>query len=234
MDAVWSISDFTQSEFGRYLGQLGNSLPPNHEAIHLPGQFGEQLRNRNGDERSQGPEIRILFVSTLEPRKNHMRFLQAFRMFRERRPEIAVRLVLIGNRYAGAPEIAEEVQAAARRDSNIEWLGTVDDVRLASEFKRCTFTVYPSLVEGYGLPILESLWMGRPCLTHNDGVMCELASPGGCIMADMTAPPAIAEALEQLVTDSKLLEKLRAEALQRKIGTWQDYADTVASRLCAL
>jgi glycosyltransferase involved in cell wall biosynthesis len=234
VDAVWTISDFTLSEFSRYLGQIGDNLPATHEAIHLPGQFGEQPRNQSYEFATSNDEIRILFVSTLEPRKNHKRFLQAYRMLRERRPELALRLVLIGNRYASAPEIAEEVQALAQRDSSIEWLGTVDDERLASEFKRCAFTVYPSLVEGYGLPIVESLWMGRPCIAHDGGVMRELATPGGCTTADMMDPAAIAQALERLITDQSLLQKLRTEALQRKITTWRDYAETVAQRLCAL
>ncbi len=234
LDAVWSISDFTLREFSRYLGKLGNSLPPTHEAIHLPGQFGEQPRQRDARPEGQDREIRILFVSTLEPRKNHMRFLEAFQIVRQSRPELRLRLVLIGNRYAGAPQIAEAVQAAVRQDASIEWLGTVDDERLASEFGRCTFTVYPSLVEGYGLPILESLWMGRPCLTHEGGVMRELAAPGGCVMADMTDPPSIAKALEQLATNLSLREKLREEAVERKILNWQDYAVTIADRLCKL
>jgi len=234
IDAVWSISDFTLSEFRRYLAQLGAHLPPIHEAIHLPGQFGAQSRQQKHEFADQTEETRILFVSTLEPRKNHKRFLEGFRLLRERRPELKLRLVLVGNRYAGAPEIAEEVQALARRDSTIEWLGTVDDERLAAEYARCTFTVYPSLVEGYGLPIVESLWMGRPCIAHEGGVMRELADPGGCITADMTDPAAIAQAVERLITDPHLLQRLRTEALQRKIATWQDYADTVAERLWAL
>jgi glycosyltransferase involved in cell wall biosynthesis len=234
VDAVWSISDYTLSEFSRYLAQRQEQLPRIHQAIHLPGQFGEQPRNQSNEPFIPSEEIRILFVSTLEPRKNHRRFLQAYRMLRERRPELGLRLVLIGNRYAGAPEIANEVQALTERDSSVEWPGTVDDDRLASEFRRCTFTVYPSLVEGYGLPILESLWMGRPCVVHKGGVMRELADPGGCTTVDMTNPAEIAQALEQLSTDRSLLRRLRMEALQRNIATWRDYADTVAQRLCAL
>ena len=234
LDAIWSISGFTLSEFSRYLAKLGEHPPTASEAIHLPGQFGEQPRNEAGPPASENQQIRILFVSTLEPRKNHRRFLQAYRLLRERRPELALHLVLIGNRYAGAPEIAEEVQALAQRDSSIEWLGTVSDERLASEYKRCTFTVYPSLVEGYGLPILESLWMGRPCIAHDGGVMRELAMPGGCTTVDMTDPVAIAKGVERLATDEDLQQRLRAEAQQREIATWKDYADTIAERLCAL
>jgi glycosyltransferase involved in cell wall biosynthesis len=232
LDALWSISEFTLSEFSRYAGETQLKLPGIHEAVLLPGQFGRVARTSRREEAEAGArEIRILFVSTLEPRKNHKRLLQAFQMLRERRPNLRLRLVIIGNRYAGAPEIAEQVQAAARRDPCIEWLGTVDDYRLAVEFRRCAFTVYPSVVEGYGLPILESLWMGRPCLAHYGGVMRELAEPGGCLTIDMTNPVAIADALESFATDSALLERLYAEALARKISTWSEYAGAIAGRL---
>src|SRR5205085_820471 len=117
---------------------------------------------------------------------------------------LPLRLVLIGNRYASAPEIVEEIQAASQRDPSIEWHGIVDDERLAFEFSSATFTVYPSLVEGFGLPILESLWMGRPCLTHNDGVMYELAKGGGCIATYMTDVDAIERELERLATNRDL------------------------------
>jgi glycosyltransferase involved in cell wall biosynthesis len=234
VDALWSISDFTLREFGRYLDKTRQNLPQIFETVSLPGQFGEQPRNLIADSDSSAHETRILFVSTLEPRKNHALLLQAFHALRERQRELPLRLVLIGNRYSGAPEIAEEVRMAGHRDPSIEWLGPVDDARLADEFRRCSFTVYPSLVEGYGLPILESLWMGRPCVTHNAGVMRELAVPGGCITADMTDPEAILRALERLATDHDLLANLRKQALQRQICTWQEYADEIADRLYAL
>lgn len=234
VDAVWTISGFTLQEFSRYLAGKDKKLPLIHEAVLLPGQFGERPRIQEVTADGHSQETRILFVSTLEPRKNHLRLLQAFQLLRARRPELPLRLRLIGNRYAGAPEIAEQIQAAAKQDPSIEWLGTIDDGRLADEFKDCAFTVYPSLVEGYGLPILESLWLGRPCLAHSGGVMQELAQPGGCVMADMTDPESIVRSLERMATDQALLSRLRQEALERKIATWQDYADDVAGRLIAL
>jgi glycosyltransferase involved in cell wall biosynthesis len=234
VDAVWSISEFTLQEYGRYLREVGLNLPRIHEVIHLPGQFSEQPRTHSVQTDNHSHETRILFISTLEPRKNHLRLLQAFERLRVRRPDLRLRLVLIGNRYASAPEIAEQVQAAAQRDASIEWLGTIDDARLAREFENCSFTVYPSLVEGYGLPIVESLWMGRPCLAHNGGVMQELAVPGGCLTTDMTDADSIMQALERMATDESLLARLRDEASERKITTWQDYADEIAGRLNAL
>jgi len=232
-DAVWTISGTTQDAFSRYAASRERGMPPVHGVFWLPGQLGEQPRRANPSSNIE-PEIRILCVSTLEPRKNHLRLLEAFGMLRAKRPDLRLRLVLIGNRYAGAPEIADEVEAAAQRDPNIEWQGAVNDQRLADEFDRAAFTVYPSLVEGFGLPILESLWMGRPCLTHNDGVMRDLAVEGGCFMADMTYPHAIMQCLETMATDQELLSRLRRDACSRRIRTWQDYADDIAGGLAAV
>jgi glycosyltransferase involved in cell wall biosynthesis len=142
--------------------------------------------------------------------------------------------VLVGNPYAGAPEIALQVQAASRQDPSIEWHGAVDDARLATEFERCAFTVYPSLVEGFGLPILESLWMGRPCLTHDGGVMAELGTQGGCVTVDMTDPSAIMGAMERMAVDRALLSRLCQEAKDRQIRTWQEYAHEISERLIRL
>ena len=232
-NAVWSISQFTLNEFSRYVAGIGRSVPRVHEAVILPGQFGD--RPRNGTEPPvSSPETRILCVSTLEPRKNHPRLLKAFQSLRNRQPDLPLRLILVGNRYAGAPELAELVLSASKKDSSIEWCGIVDDERLAREFMNCAFTVYPSLIEGFGLPILESLWMGRPCLTHHGGVMQELAAGGGCLTVDMADIDAISRSLELMATDGTLRGKLREEAKHRKIATWQEYASEIAQRLVRL
>ena len=232
-DAVWSNSQFTLSELRRYVADKGGALPEILEAVILPGQFGEVARNES-EYSGTADEIRILCVSTLEPRKNHLRLLRAFQSLRQSRPELPIRLVFVGNRYAAAPEIADQVQEASRQDPHIDWCGIADDARLANEYERAAFTVYPSLVEGFGLPILESLWMGRPCITHRSGVMEELAADGGCLTADMTNDKEIKLALERLATDWDLRLRLAQQAQNRKIATWHDYGADIASRLIAL
>jgi len=232
-NAVWSISQFTLGEFGRYLAQNGKSILATHETVILPGQFAERPRNAT-DPPDPNLEIRILSVSTLEPRKNHLRLLEAYQTLRNRRPDLPLRLVLVGNRYANSPEIAARVQSASKQDPSIEWSGIVDDAGLAREFVRSAFTVYPSLIEGFGLPILESLWMGRPCLTHNAGVMQELARGGGCITADMRDVNEITRCLELLATDQDLRSQLGEQARNRQIATWQQYSAGIAERLVKL
>ncbi len=233
-DAVWSISRSTLRDFGRYAGEKGRELPSTSEVINLPGEFaGESRRNGTMPAETTG-EIRILCISTLEPRKNHLRLLDAYLHLRKRRPDLRLRLVLVGNKYAGAPEIAERVQQASKSDSSIDWRGIVDDRALAAEFTNADFTVYPSLVEGYGLPIVESLWMGRPCLAHGAGVMQELAEGGGCVTIDMTDVQALETELERLATDPDLRARLRAEANRRPLSNWEEYGIEIAERLAQL
>jgi hypothetical protein len=76
--------------------------------------------------------------------------------------------------------------------------------------------------------------MGRPCLTHNQGVMYELAKEGGCIAADMTDVNTIQHEMERLATDRSLLDELSLNAKNRHIGDWQEYATEIAHRLATL
>src|SRR5581483_8848450 len=88
-DAVWSISQSTLGELRRYVADKGSALPDVLDAVILPGQFGELPRSQREYPEVTG-EIRILCVSTLEPRKNHLRLLQAFQALRHGRPDLPV------------------------------------------------------------------------------------------------------------------------------------------------
>ena len=231
-DTIWTISQFTLKEFERYAAQNALIIPPTCEAVVLPGQFGQQPRAVAAP--VSDDETRILCVSTLEPRKNQLRLLSAFNALRKKRPGLPLHLTFVGNRYAAAPDIAAEVESACQHDAHIRWCGILDDAKLGEEYSRAAFTVYPSLVEGFGLPILESIWMGRPCLTHHDGVMQELASGGGCVTVDMSNVENIMQALERMATDPAFLEHLTQEAVGRSVTSWQEYAEEIGNRLLNL
>lgn len=228
-DAIWPNSPFTLGEFERYCREHDLDAPRRREAVLLPGQFGDLARRTASS--FDPAEIRILCVSTIEPRKNHRGLIEAFERLRRRRPELPLRLVLVGNEYMGAEALAEWVREAARRDDRIEWRGAVSQAQLEAEFARASFTVYPSLAEGFGLPILESLWMGKPCICHEAGVMAELAADGGCIMVDVKDPAELSVAIEHLCSEQVVVEALRRQAATREIATWPSYGDAIACRL---
>lgn len=173
----------------------------------------------------------ILCVSTLEPRKNHIRLLDAVKALRERRPDLDFSLTLVGNRYAGGDYIAEAVESACKTDSKIKWVGVIDDEALASVYAKSDLTVYASEIEGFGMPILESVWYGKPCLCHSSGVMAELALGGGVATVDMTDTNAMSAKLEELIENPSLRRELAIQAIDRKLKTWDEYVEGVLSAL---
>jgi glycosyltransferase involved in cell wall biosynthesis len=227
-DAVWPNSPFTLSEFERYCDERGVISRSKCEAVGLPGEIGDSRMPALPPETE---ELRILCVSGIEPRKNHRVLIEAFGELRLRRPDLSLRLVLIGCEYPGAEALAAWVREVICQDDRIEWRGRVAQAELEAEYTRATFTVYPSRAEGFGLPIMESLWMGRPCICHEAGVMGELAAKGGCMTIDVTDPFELSIAMERLCSDHALIEALRRQAAAREITTWADYGASIASRL---
>jgi glycosyltransferase involved in cell wall biosynthesis len=130
--------------------------------------------------------------------------------------------------------LAEWLRQVTTEEHNIIWRGILPDSELADQYRRSAFTVYPSLAEGFGLPILESLWMDTPCLCHEGGVMAELAADGGCLTVDMSDVIQVMEGLDALLTNPDLRGALRRQARRRSIDTWSDYAAAIAGRLRSL
>lgn len=228
-DIVIPISNFSSScltDFWKDHNIHGCHLSPNL----LPGEFG-------GFERTQKIQVpvpnkvHILCVSTLEPRKNHKGLIHACLQMQEKHPELDWTLTLVGNRYAGAFDIADYVQDISEKNSRIKWLGVVDDVTLHKLYEDATFTVYPSIIEGFGMPILESIWHGKPCICYQKGVMSELAAEGGCLTTDVLDETTFSDDIYRVATDKELLLKLSNEAIKRKIKTWDDYTRSFISIL---
>ena len=172
------------------------------------------------------PRPLVLCVGTFEPRKNHLVLLAAAGQVWSH--GVDFELVLIGRTTAHwgsrVLSILETLQTAGRP---VRWLRHVDDHTLRQTYARCAFTVFPSLAEGFGLPILESLWHGRPCLCGTNGALGEVAAGGGCWPVDQTDPAALASALERLLTDASLRQQLSDQALHRPFSTWETLAQTL-------
>lgn len=120
---------------------------------------------------------------------------------------------------------------ASHKDVNIRWKSRVDDRFLSQLYAESDFTVFPSLAEGFGLPIVESLWHGRPVICHNEGAIRETASGGGCLLADMNSEKDLSAKILRLGGDRELREELTRQAISAPVKTWIDYAGEVASVL---
>jgi glycosyltransferase involved in cell wall biosynthesis len=138
-----------------------------------------------------------------------------------------VRLVLVGLKGRGHPAIAA---ACERYPDAIKVLGWVDDALLASLYRRSLGLAFPSLYEGFGLPILEAMALGTPVLTSNLGAMAEVAG-AAAELVDPYDVAAIRAGLERLVRDSSRREELRQLGTRRAAEfSWQRAArETLAA-----
>jgi hypothetical protein len=168
--------------------------------------------------------LRLLAVGTWEPRKNYPRLLRAL-LAAQRRSARRIELVLIGRR-AGFAELDAEIERLAA-ETGTELLDHAEEAELHRRQRRAHATVFASWEEGFGLPVLESLWHGRPCLCHHGSAMAEVAPGGGTLPVDMEDEAVIAAALLHLAEEPGLLARLGAEAVARPIRSWDDYAADV-------
>jgi glycosyltransferase involved in cell wall biosynthesis len=163
----------------------------------------------------------ILTVGTIERRKNQGTLLDAFDNFVAHHPNSEWKLILVGNLHAN---MSAEVNSAVARNKNIICRGNISDADLDELYSTCAFTVFPSVEEGFGLPIVESLDYGKPCICANFGAMAEVAVGGGCLTVDVHNAALLENAIARLAseTDDTLI-KLTKEAVARKSKTWADY-----------
>ncbi len=118
----------------------------------------EAVLNRLGLENNKF----VLFVSTIEPRKNHMLAFQTWLdLIKERGVERVPILACVGGRGWKNGEALEFLEANSRLQEKVKILSNVSDLELDSLFEGCRFTLYPSRYEGWGLPVTESLSKGK-------------------------------------------------------------------------
>lgn len=146
----------------------------------------------------------LLFVGTLEPRKNLARVLAALEQLRQRGTRL--RLVIAGGRGWKSAGLHSTIDAAERAGF-VEYLGHVDDTALAQLYSGCEFLVAPSLYEGFGLQIVEALNFGKPVITSRLSSMPEVAGNAG-LLVDPCSVDEIRDAIATLSEDAGLRHTL--------------------------
>jgi glycosyltransferase involved in cell wall biosynthesis len=175
----------------------------------------------------------VLCVGSIEGRKNHAALLDACEILWARGAGFRLRLVGLANAEtgAGALERIGRLKAAGRP---IDYDGPARDEALEAAYAECAFTVYPSLAEGFGLPVAESLARGRPCICSFRGALGEIARGGGCLELGGSGAAEIAAAVGRLLDSPAELSALTAAARGRRFASWSDYAGQLASWMAAL
>lgn len=165
----------------------------------------------------------ILAVGTIEPRKNYDRLLAAYRSLRSRLPDVP-QLVVAG-RLGWA---ADGTLAAMGSAPGVVHLGHVPADVLRGLYESAAMLAFPSLYEGFGLPLLDAIALGLPALAGDRGALPEVAGDAA-LLVDPEDVHAIADGLERLLTDSQLRLRL-AERGRDRAGqfTWRAAAEATA------
>lgn len=172
----------------------------------------------------------ILSVGSIEGRKNHLSLLEACETLWGAGHHFTLRLIGLAHPQTGraALERLRTLQAAGRP---IRYDGPASDAALEAAYAECRFTVYPSRIEGFGLPVLESLAHGKPCVCSGRGALGESARGGGCFALERVDAPDLAAALGHLLAHPAQVADLAAAARQRRFRSWDAYADDITSWL---
>ena len=230
-DVVLPISWSVAGQLRRYLADCGTTIPvivPCPLAGDLPG--AERRFEPRGPLANDAP-LRLLCIGTLEPRKNYSRVIRGVMDARQRTCGRAIHLTIVGRWEREFSVFLEEVTDLARAAGNVEFCEHLSDEEVVALCASSDATIFASWDEGFGLPVLESLWRGLPCICHEGSSLAEVAPGGGTLSIDMLDESAIANAIVRLGTETDLLPRLSSEATLRPIRSWDTYARDVLSAI---
>ncbi|MGH7947464.1 MAG: glycosyltransferase [Opitutaceae bacterium] len=224
-DGIAAVSDDSRAALLDYWRWLGAPAPPPVTTIglgmdtHRAGQMGADSPTR--------PPVDapvVLSVGSIEGRKNHLALLEACERVWAGGATFSLHLIGLSQPQTAAAALARirQLQSAGRR---LRYDGPVDEAALEAAYAACTFTVYPSLVEGFGLPVLESLAHGRPCVCSARRALGEAARGGGCVALDRVDAPSLAGAIARLLESPAEIESLARQACARRFRSWSDYVN---------
>jgi glycosyltransferase involved in cell wall biosynthesis len=205
------VSNFTASEVAHFW--------PQYEDKCVVVRSAATRLNSVDEDSPAGMQPYILFVGTLEPRKNLRRLLRAFStLVHENR--IVENLVIAGGEGWGEVELAPLIKGLGI-DARAFQTGRMNDAQLGRLYRGARCLVMPSLYEGFGLPVLEAMQYGVPAVVSGGGALQEIAG-SGALFVDPASEQSIAQAIELLMTDSRLHSKLsmmaRSQAAQFSWG----------------
>jgi glycosyltransferase involved in cell wall biosynthesis len=172
----------------------------------------------------------LLCIGIVEPRKNQSFLLDvAEELWRD---GLAFELHLVGrvNPHFGRPIVAR-IDRLRKKYPGLRFHEAASDQTVAQLYATTCAAVFPTIAEGCGLPLLEALWMGVPCVCSDLPVLRENADGGGCVPVAVNDRAAWSAALRRVLTDEAAHARLAAEARVRALPTWAAAARTISAAL---
>jgi hypothetical protein len=233
-DRVATISAGAANEYLGWRDMLaGTGLTgPDIRAVSLPVEAAEPTAEALVEAREllvSGALPMVLVVGSHEPRKNHLAVLQAAELLWRDGHEFSI--VFVGGNGWRGEQFTDAVGALTAAGRPVQLITALSDDLLWAAYRLARCMVFPSLNEGFGLPVAEALSIGTPVITSGFGSMAEIAAEGGALLVDPRNDADLAEAMRILVFDQSVHDRLRQEAAMRSTRTWEQYATETWSYL---
>lgn len=202
-DGIHCISQYTADQLKRFYGAKGeNKVFVAHQPIplsHLDSAYQEEVISRLKSRYNEGlsGDRYILQVGSIEPKKNHLTTLDAFRRLREK--DQSLRLILIGKPGWLTEDLCDYLVTA--KSDGIEWLRSVSYGSMTKYLQGASAVVFPSIVEGWGLPPLEAMSYGAPVIASPISPCREACGAAASYMDDPLDSVSLAYKLNELLTD---------------------------------
>jgi glycosyltransferase involved in cell wall biosynthesis len=196
------------------------------EVVYLSGgeEMGSRVREGARDRLAAKHGIKppfVFAVGPLQPRKNHLRLFEAMRLVRKSMPEAS--LVVAGSYRWGGGQFQQDLLNTSQQ-CDAKLVGYVENDDLADFYTACDCFCYPSLYEGFGIPILEAMRCAAPIVCSNRTSLPEVAGDAA-LFVDPLSVDQIADALLEVLSNSDLKSRLAAAGKARAAAfSWQETA----------
>lgn len=223
IDAIIAVSEFGKREIIQYYRAQPERVHVIYnggaeEYRHIPKADARKVAQRYG---VAGPFI--LDISRLSPHKNVGRLIEAYDLMRDQHPERTESLVIVGTPSTGSKEIYR-LAAESAYTGDIQLLEYVESQDLNALYSAAEVFAFPSLNEGFGLPVIEAFASGVPVITSDGTSLPEIAG-GAALLVDPTSREALADALYRALSDAHLRDSLVERGrLRARDFSWENCA----------
>lgn len=228
-DKVLPVSDYSAEDLKAFWNWQGITPHAQVERLTLGANFSpatERVTNAGAD-----APAALVCVGILEPRKNQMFLLDVCMKLWEAGLVFDLHLAGRVNPHF-EKALKKKIKLARETYRHLHFHESPNDAKLLELYKKCRAAVFPTIAEGCGLPPLEALWMGMPCVCSDLPVLREYTNAGGCLTAPVNHSPAWEAAIRRVLTDDTTIMRLRTEVAKRSLPTWAEAA-TALKRMLA-
>jgi glycosyltransferase involved in cell wall biosynthesis len=210
-DRILTVSEFSKREIARHFRFNAEKIDV---ALNGPGNAircmsDDDIAAAGWNDTHLAPQGYLIFVSTLEPRKNLLRGVQGFARFLEQHPESGMKLIVVGSKGWKDHEVSAPIEALGLGD-RVQFLGYVSDELLNALIQQSRGLLCVSLAEGFGLPVLEAMLGNTLCVSSNTSALVEIGEnyPFYC---DPLSVESIGNAISECVNASAAERQNRLE-----------------------